>query len=339
MTPTRVAVIGAGETAAPLIGEGLRLAFPNLETTETSAGKWPASAEHDFDLVVLFEPDDAIAASVTQAVNRAGAPKWAVVILSPGLSDLADSVPPEDWNPRTLARSFRAAVMQNDLLRENLRLRGDLRTVARRISHDLRTPAGCIHTSSDLLAELTAGKGSAVSNIADIFRQSSAEISEIIERVSFLLKASADSPAREPVEIGALVHAARVELEEEIRSAGATIIVPDAWPEVEGLPGALQVVWWNLLGNAVRHAGPRPHVSAGWIKRDQDYEFFVEDRGQGVPASRLAGLFAPFEQLHGMRTPGLGLSIVERLVALQGGRCGYEKRPDSGARFYFTLPA
>jgi len=51
------------------------------------------------------------------------------------------------------------------------------------------------------------------------------------------------------------------------------------------------------------------------------------------------GLFRPFDQLHLLRAPGLGLSIVQRLVSLQGGRCGYERLNDGSNRFYFTLPA
>ena len=35
---------------------------------------------------------------------------------------------------------------------------------------------------------------------------------------------------------------------------------------------------------------------------------------------------------------GLGLSIVQRLMELQGGHCGYEPRLEGGSRFYFTLP-
>jgi len=33
------------------------------------------------------------------------------------------------------------------------------------------------------------------------------------------------------------------------------------------------------------------------------------------------------------------LPIVQRLVELQGGRCGYEAEPTAGGRFFFTLRA
>jgi signal transduction histidine kinase len=36
---------------------------------------------------------------------------------------------------------------------------------------------------------------------------------------------------------------------------------------------------------------------------------------------------------------GTGLALVQRLVELQGGRCGYEPVQPRGSCFYFTLPA
>ena len=47
-------------------------------------------------------------------------------------------------------------ITQDQLLRENARLRGDLLTVARRISHDLRTPLGGIITTSEMAKETLA---------------------------------------------------------------------------------------------------------------------------------------------------------------------------------------
>jgi light-regulated signal transduction histidine kinase (bacteriophytochrome) len=35
---------------------------------------------------------------------------------------------------------------------------------------------------------------------------------------------------------------------------------------------------------------------------------------------------------------GLGLVIVQRLMELPGGSCGFERRLEGGSSFYFTLP-
>ncbi|MDB6167400.1 MAG: hypothetical protein JWM88_264 [Verrucomicrobia bacterium] len=316
-----------------------QLAFPGARLMALAALESPGQSNGSApDLIVLCEPDAALAAAATQAVDPTGAPRWAVVILGRETSDVTESVPPEDWNARALARIFQTAWRQHDLLRENYRLRGDLKTVARRISHDLRTPAGCIHTSSDLLDELTIGKSAALTNVADIFRQSSGEISHIVDRVSFVLRASAEPVGPAPVDMGAIVKAVIVQLEAEIRASNASVVQPDSWPAVRGVAPWLQMVWLNLLQNALRHGGPAPQVRIAWAREGETCRFSVSDRGGGVLAAREPGLFLPFDQLHALRYPGLGLSIVQRLVLLQGGRCGYEKMPEGGAGFHFTLP-
>jgi signal transduction histidine kinase len=98
-------------------------------------------------------------------------------------------------------------------------------------------------------------------------------------------------------------------------------------------------IWWNLVQNALKHGGPLPHVTIAWSREGDEFQFSVSDAGPGVLKAREAGLLSPFDQLHHLRYPGLGLSIVQRLVLLQGGHSHYQKLPERGSRFTFTLPA
>ncbi|MEI9866472.1 MAG: hypothetical protein WDN00_18335 [Limisphaerales bacterium] len=50
------------------------------------------------------------------------------------------------------------SITQDQLLRENARLRGDLLTIAVRVSHDLRTPLGGIVNTGELLKEILVEK-------------------------------------------------------------------------------------------------------------------------------------------------------------------------------------
>jgi histidine kinase/DNA gyrase B/HSP90-like ATPase len=67
--------------------------------------------------------------------------------------------------------------------------------------------------------------------------------------------------------------------------------------------------------------------------------FSVANRGAEIEPAIQATFFRPFDQLHLLRAPGLGLSFVQRLVALQGGRCRYERLEDGLSAFRFTLPS
>ncbi len=284
-------------------------------------------------LLVLTDP--VAVAAATRALDAAGAPRWAMVVLGRYSSEVAETVPPEEWSPPLLARVFRSALLQHELLCENLRLRGDLKTVVRRISHDVRTPLGCIYTSAGVLPGLDPA---ALPGLSEIITQSTAEISQLIDRANFLLKASADPLAPAPVEMGGVVAAVLRELETAMTKTGGGFTQPAAWPEVSGVAPWLHVIWWNLLSNTLQHGGPAAQVRLTWTREPGEYRFSVTDQGPGVPPARLDALFAPFDRLHELKTGGLGLSIVQRLVALQGGRCDHERPARGGSCFSFTLP-
>ncbi len=291
-------------------------------------------------LLVLTEPDAVSAAQAVQAVDPSLLPQWAVVILGRDLAELAEAVPPEQWNVPLLARVFRGALLQHDLLGENLRLRGDLKSVARRIRHDLSTPLGCIATSSHVLKLiLAAGDLAAMTDMLENIDESAAELSEIIARVSFLLRASTDPSLPVRVEMGAVVAAVLDQLSPQIRESRAAVTKPASWPQVTGVPPWLHVIWWNLLANALRHGAKGAEIRLAWSPEEGGYRFSVTDCGAGVEPAVQDGLFRPFDQLHLLPAPGLGLSIVQRLVALQGGRCGHERKSDGLSVFYFSLPA
>jgi signal transduction histidine kinase len=284
---------------------------------------------------LLVLADSAAVAATSQLKDAGGSPRWAMVVLGRDSSELAETVSPEEWQAPLLARVFRSVLLEHELLRENLRLQGDLRTVARRVSHDLRTPVGCIHTTSDVL---TIDRG-AVDMMADVIRQSSMEISQMIDRVSFVLKATVDPKPLAPVSMTEVITATLRQLEAAIAEKKATISQPDSWPEVAAVAPWLQVVWSNLIDNALQHGGPAVKARLAWQLQEGEYQFSVTDSGPGVAPSRQDALFTCFDQLHSRHTPGLGLSIVQRLVSLQGGSCSHQAPPEGGARFVFTLPA
>jgi signal transduction histidine kinase len=175
-------------------------------------------------------------------------------------------------------------------------------------------------------------------SLTEVIKQSAMEISQIIERVSFVLKASADPCPFSSVKMGAVVKQVLHDLDPEINKTGATVIPPADWPEVTGVAPWLQVIWLNLLSNALQHGGPSPRITLQWEQRAGFCRFTVTDNGAGVSANRLRALFAPFDQLHELHSTGMGLSIVQRLTFLQGGNCDYEEASQGGACFHFTVP-
>jgi signal transduction histidine kinase len=227
---------------------------------------------------------------------------------------------------------------QERLSRENARLRGDLLTVARRISHDLRTPVGGIITTSEMLKEILADNSPSSASFVSPILESAEGLSKLIENVSFLLKASVNPPAKERVKMGEVVFRVLQLLESKILKKNAKIIQPETWPEVDGVFSWLEVIWRNLLANALQHGKDR--IEFGWQQQTAEFQFHVCDDGNGVPPEKRPALFQPFHTLHELgASGGLGLAMVQRLVELQNGNCGYKPGREGGSDFYFTLPS
>jgi signal transduction histidine kinase/CheY-like chemotaxis protein len=109
----------------------------------------------------------------------------------------------------------------------------------------------------------------------------------------------------------------------------------------------LRQILLNLLGNAIKFTSEgevsvEVSVSEAFV-HPAILTFEVCDTGIGVPRTKLATIFNPFEQADGSTTrkfggTGLGLSICAKLVRLMDGEIGVESTTGKGSRFWFRFP-
>ena len=338
MQSTTFHFVGLPETVWDTCTTAARQAFPHSTVRPAAsvaeALRSPAGGRELLVLGGVGEEEDGLA---SQALDAGDLPRWAVVHLGREGSDLFETVSPEDWNVRQLTRIFRAALMQHDLLRENLRLRGDLKTVARRVTHDLRTPLSCILTVCEALKDQSPGALSPAEGVQAV-RDSALELSQLTEQVSLVLKATLDPVPPAVLTMAPLVAQALVELPPELAKGTQRIRQPDDWPAAVGVPAWVEFIWGQLIRNALRHGARTGLVQLGWKRETRAIRFWISSPGVVPPAMR-PRLLRSFHLLHKQAGVGLGLSLLERLVFLQGGHAGYEATPDSRSVFSFTLPA
>ncbi len=99
-------------------------------------------------------------------------------------------------------------------------------------------------------------------------------------------------------------------------------------------------VFQNLVNNGVdaieEHGGSEVVIDAVPLKKGM-IRFTVTDDGPGIPPEIVQRIFEPFFTGKSRGT-GLGLPIVNRVIMRHGGEIHYEKAPNGGACFIFTLP-
>jgi K+-sensing histidine kinase KdpD len=220
---------------------------------------------------------------------------------------------------------------------ETARLRADLLTVASRISHDLRTPLGGIVTAAEVLREMLADAGQP-ETLTQAILSSADDMTRLIRQISFVTRATANPLPLKPVNMSQVVAMALQRIERLSATRGAAVIQSSSWPEVNGAADWLEYVWASFLTNALQHTAEKVRIELSWREEKGQYRFGVADNGGGVREHLRPTLFYPFHLLHKPEGPrGLGLSIVQRLMELQGGACGYEPL-EGGSLFYFSLP-
>ena len=216
-----------------------------------------------------------------------------------------------------------------------------------KMSHELRTPLNSIIGFSDLLlnghsAKLTEQQRAQIEHILGGGQYLLQLISEILEFAK--IDAGKLPLSIEPVALGGLV--------EECVAISAPMIEKCKIQLINEMePGSLHLhvdrirtkqILLNLISNAAKYNRPNGHVRLT-LKLDGDFaKVGVIDNGVGFDPAETAKLFEPFSRLGaegtGIEGTGLGLSLVQELLAMMGGRIEVDSHPGIGSSFWIYLP-
>jgi len=113
-------------------------------------------------------------------------------------------------------------------------------------------------------------------------------------------------------------------------------------PEVQyfGNEPLMRHVWSNLLSNAVKFSYPEGLITVGMQASAEQITVWVRDHGPGIPENAMQHIFSRFYQAdssHKQEGNGLGLSLVEKILNLEGGEIRVRNCPDGGCQFMVYL--
>ena len=210
------------------------------------------------------------------------------------------------------------------------------------ITHELRTPLTAITGYTGLMdKERDTDKiGIYIQNI----QQSSDRMRRMLNTLLdfFRLDNGKELPNISPCRISAITHILEMEFMPIAMNKGLTLTIESQTDAVvlTDKDRILQI-GNNLLSNAMKF------TDSGSVSLTMDYDngmlkLVVEDTGTGMTEDEQRRVFGAFERLSNAATKdgfGLGLSIVQRIVAMLDGAIRLESEKGKGSRFTVEIPA
>ncbi|HEY7335208.1 MAG TPA: ATP-binding protein [Bryobacteraceae bacterium] len=231
---------------------------------------------------------------------------------------------------------------QKEKERQLRRANEDLQQFAYSASHDLQEPIRNVAVYSEVVAKryqsLLDDDGR---QFLGFLREGGRRLAALVNDLLVYTRASMAELSETSVDSSAALIDSLASLAEAIRESHATVTY-DSLPEVYMGEAHLQLIFQNLIGNALKYRGqdaPRIHVSA--CRQGAVWRFSVQDNGIGIDPRYKEKIFGIFKRLHHDESyagTGIGLAICQRLVERYGGRIWVESEVGKGATFFFTAP-
>jgi signal transduction histidine kinase len=147
------------------------------------------------------------------------------------------------------------------------------------------------------------------------------------------------------VDAGALVCDVVQEFRREIEGRGFDLrcsVEPGEHP-VNADAEALARAVWNLIDNAVKYSGDSREVEVTIGRTPVEVFISVGDRGIGIPTGDEQRIFQKFVRLPaassgGIKGSGIGLAMVQHIVAAHGGSMRVTSVEHEGSTFTIVLP-
>jgi two-component system, OmpR family, sensor kinase len=217
------------------------------------------------------------------------------------------------------------------------------RRFLRRLDHELKNPLTAMRAA---LVNLSDAAGSSPRNaaIADMQRQAE-RLSRLVSDLRKLAELEVRPLESLPVDTGELLQ----EVVEAARSQPAyagrqiRLVVPSVpWPPppITGDRDLLSLAFYNLLENALKFTGPDDTVEVRAAEDGQTLTVEVADTGPGIDPEDLPRLFEELyrgSNARGFEGSGLGLALVQRVIARHAGQVSVRSRQDKHRGTLFTV--
>jgi signal transduction histidine kinase len=209
------------------------------------------------------------------------------------------------------------------------------------VSHEIRNPLAALFLHMDLLEEeLQQPTSESAAQVAQTLAEIRAQLARLEELVqNYLTLVRASQLERTPQDLGAALHAGAVEWQQLAKRQGVLL-------RLEGLENLGIVPFHanmlcrailNLIHNALDAMPQGGTLALAGQRTATHVQLRVRDTGSGISTEQCAKIFEPLYTTKPGGS-GLGLYIVQEIVAAHGGTLAVESTLGCGTTFTITLP-
>ncbi len=216
------------------------------------------------------------------------------------------------------------------------------------LAHELRNPLAPIRAAAQLLG-MAHGDGAQVQRMGAVIARQADHMTSLINDLLDVSRVTSGLVTldKSPQDIWSIVGEAIEQVMPIMQERVHQLALDNGAPPliVMGDRKRLVQILANLLHNAAKYTPANGHIKVALSILGAEVAISVRDDGVGMNADLLAHVFEPFSQEkrasdRSQGGLGLGLALVQRLVALHGGRVVAESEgAGCGAAFTVFLPA
>ena len=215
------------------------------------------------------------------------------------------------------------------------------------LAHELRNPLAPIRNAGELLSRMLIAESRA-QPVIEIVRRQVAHLSRLVDDlldVSRITRGRIEL-RRESCAVSDVLRQAIETVEPLIRQRGHDLQIHSSYRALYVMGDSARLVQSlvNLMSNAAKYTAPGGQIVVRTREQDADVIIEVSDNGAGIPRQLLPRIFDLFVQAdrtldRSQGGLGIGLSVVQRLIEMHGGRAWAQSEgPNRGSTFSISLP-
>ena len=209
------------------------------------------------------------------------------------------------------------------------------------VSHDLRAPLRAVNGYTQMLKEDYSSKlDDEGKRIIETINYNAAKMGTLIDDLLAFSKLGRKEVQKKEIDMNELIEGVLFDLNKSVKHCAEIKI--GKLHKVTADYSLLFQVMFNLISNAVKYSSKKENPVVEIFSEENNGEiiFSIKDNGAGFDMQYANKLFGVFQRLHSEKDfegTGVGLAIVQRVIAKHNGRVWAEGSVNEGAVFNFSL--